>query len=332
MYLSHLIRWGMLAIFQSPNGYLFDATAVVEPPASSSGTSSTTGTASPAPSSAVPDPNAPPPAGGTRSTSTGTTGQPGTSTTITDEIFNAELKRRSAARGFTVPGWVPGHRLVEETTTRTKLQKDLDLANQRLRLAMGIDPANQPNPEADGVKKAFLDLWGGPRGLIKELFGVDLDPAALARALQNGSAAGDVVQQHWDNHRTAVLADVTAGVVDALNVEKLSARQAARVEAAFQAYVREGVAADNAGFTQRYEARDPQMVADFVKEFTEDFVEPVRRTSSQQFTPPRVPRPGGSRPVVTKPVENNAKSVEEAEDVGVKYMRERGHFRGPEND
>lgn len=331
MYLSHLIRWGMRAIFQSPNGYLFDGTAVAEPPASSSGTSSTTGTASPAPSSGTPDPNATPPAGGTRSTSTGTTGQPGPST-ITDDIFNAELKRRSAAKGFSVPGWVPGHRLVQETTTRTQLQKDLDLANQRLRLAMGLDPANQENQENAGVKKAFLDLWGGPRGLIKELFGVDLDPAALARALQNGSAAGDVVEQHWNNHRTAVLADVTAGVIEALNVEKLSPRQAARVEAAFQAYVREGVAADNAEFTRRYEARDPELVSAFVKEFTEDFVEPVRRTSSQQFTPPRVPRPGGSRQVVTKPVENNAKSVEEAEDVGVKYMRERGHFRGPEND
>jgi hypothetical protein len=117
-----------------------------------------------------------------------------------------------------------------------------------------------------------------------------------------------------------MLDQVSAGVSKALG-GKLSERQTTRIQ---RAYVEE--AKNNPDFLKRHEAGDPTLVAEFVKDWLDDFVEPGRRSALQDEVQrrPRVPS-GKDRSIVgadNKPID--VKDDKAVGDFLVKGFRERG--------
>jgi len=233
-----------------------------------------------------------------------------------------EAVRTEARRGF-----VPSHRLVEETTKRQGFERDLTTAQQRIRALSGLETLSPEQAEAQRVREAFLVMFPEFRGLMA------LTPdkiAALERAVANGSNADEVVRHHWDNHAATVFNTLAEQVETALGAERLTERQFNSMVNAFRGWSREQMQTDPR-FRQRYESADPALLAAFVKDFTEDWIAPSRRQALTTVTGrPRVPA-GGRTPAVTAPPPNleNIKTPEDAEDAGIQYMRDRGvAFRG----
>jgi len=115
----------------------------------------------------------------------------------------------------------------------------------------------------------------------------------------------------WSRHGEQML----GSVVDAISKElggTLTDRQTNRIK---QAYVAEAEA--NPEFLARHEKGDPKLIAEFVKNFSEDFFEPMRRKAvAAESTRMRGVPSGRDRSVATvggKKIDfGNSKSVEDA--------------------
>jgi len=307
-------RFGMT--FAPPIGFLFEGPAA--------GGGAPGGGAAAAPAGAAPTSPTSPTAGAPAASSP--TGAAPAWTPPKDKAeYDAALE---AARRDARVNFVPSHRLTEETGKRQGLERDLATAQQRIRALSGLETLSPEQSEAKKVRDAFFEMFPEFKALAS------LSPERLAnldRALENGSAAGDVVRNHWDNHAARVFDAVASQIETALGIDgQMSDRQYAGMVNSFRGWARDRIQVDPK-FQQRYEAADPALLSEFVKEFTEDWITPSRRLAvASVVNRPRVPS-GGRTPAITAPAPNleNVKTPEEAEDVGIAYMRGRGvNFAG----
>ena len=155
---------------------------------------------------------------------------------------------------------------------------------------------NKDEAEEQAVRDRFKQLYPHLADLTPE------DVEAIREAKQMGSQYQRSEEARWEGHHATMIAEVHSGIAKELG--DLTPRQITRINAA---YVRECEA--NPEFMQRVERGDKTATAQFVSEYLEDFVGPVKRKQAAENvsrfrTVPNgkdrsVPVPGG------KPIDPN---------------------------
>lgn len=128
----------------------------------------------------------------------------------------------------------------------------------------GAKIPSKDDAEVQAIRDRFKEVFPHLADLTPE------DIQAIRESKARGSQTDAFVEQHWTNHHTALVKEVHAGIAKELG--ELSPRQIKRINAA---YVAE--ATDNPEFMQRISSGDKTAVAEFVKDYLEDFVGPIQR-------------------------------------------------------
>lgn len=183
------------------------------------------------------------------------------------------------------------------------LQARLEERERQLNAMVGNRIPSKDEADADAIRQRFSELFPG---LAK------LNEAQVERLLQiagQGDQLEAATTHHWTNHGRQMLDQVHKGI--AVELGDLTDRQKRRINVA---YVAEAEA--DPQFLQRHESGDPTLVREFVKQFLDDLVEPVRRkvTASEvnrnRLVPNgkdrSMPQPGGKKIDV-----NDKKAVED---------------------
>ena len=135
-----------------------------------------------------------------------------------------------------------------------------------------IQTAFAPEDPNAGNRQAILDALTQVSPALGKL--AALDDAGIAKlfsALENQGVVTDTIQQMWENHSSTMLDEVFSAVEDELGGE-LNERQQKRLAAA---YVQE--AQNNPEFLARHQRGDRTLITAFVKDYLDDWREPIRR-------------------------------------------------------
>ena len=204
--------------------------------------------------------------------------------------------------------WIPPHRLSEATQARTKaeqataaLQAQLDQATARIQALAGVNPKNPQDAEADELRAAIGKLY--PKLALLD----NLDEETIDRILEAADISTRSSNATWERHTHGVLNSLDVAAAKILGVAKLDDKQQERIRVAFrvegekaervrQQQLRSGqrdtidtVQGDN-DFIARFERGDDTLVQEFVSDFLNGFIEPVRRSVTADVTR-RVGRP-----------------------------------------
>jgi len=238
--------------------------------------------------------------------------------------------------------WIPPHRLTEVSTRARAAEERAAEAERRLQIALGGTPKSPDDAEAEKVANAFYSLpqFAHLKGLTPDRL------AALGELLDQRATLSEAANYQWDSLAVSTLNTVSEQVADLFNAD-LTPRQRFNIEETFKAHIKAQTEDDLANgryretangprtkTQDRYERRDPALVADFVKNFAEDFIEPAKRLSSlavAQQQQPRVPRETRSQPVVTQKPKINFADKQATEDAAVQWMREHGRLEKPDD-
>ena len=214
-------------------------------------------------------------------------------------------------------GWVPPHRLSEESGKRTKaeqraaqLEAELESRDKKIRALAGVDPVDKEQQTIEETRAALLKIYPNLKVLDR------LGEEQLENLLAAATSAQDATSAQWNRHRDLMMGDLEENIADALNVEKLSEAQSRRLRTAFREEAREQALArakaekigdqtydyDN-DFIARYERGDKKLLSEFAKSFLEEWVTPARRTAAastvSRFGRP-VPRGERTRQPITQ--------------------------------
>ena len=182
--------------------------------------------------------------------------------------------------------------------------------------------------EADEKEKIAEAFYALPQ--FAHLRGLTPDTMQRLMALAERGEDYEAATKHqWDGLARRTLRTVVDKVQDVLGLDTVDADLAEEIEDSFKRTARR----DPEAFRTRYEAEDPTLVDEFVKRYTEKFIDPIRRSATASLTRPaqaRVPRGGPSQPVtVQKPKRDYSKlshadAAQAAEDDAVAYLKEHG--------
>lgn len=215
--------------------------------------------------------------------------------------------------------WIPPHRLVEETRKREGIETQLAEARRQVAALTGAATPTPEAAEAERVKDAFFQMFPQYRKLT---------PEAIDRLLALEGTSGELSEaskHHWGSLANRTLRSVETSFLDVLGADKLTPRQSENVRAAFGAFAtRKG-----AEFGPRYEAEDAALIEEFIKEYSEDMFEPVRRQATSGVVAARrpVPRGGPSAPLTTAPPVIDFKDPVAVENEAVRRMKEAGKLQ-----
>jgi len=227
--------------------------------------------------------------------------------------------------------WVPPQRFTaaERATNLAARERDQlrsELASERARIAAlaGATPKTPEAEEADRVAKAFYSL---PQFSHLQ----KLTPEAIERLSSLLEKEGDfkaAAEFQYKALATDTLRDIGDKVIEAAGYDV----DRGLVEDMFKAYVNRLAKDDPETTIARYEGRDPSLKADFVKLYTEKFIEPVRRQGYRETARQgevRVPRSGPGQPVVTQqPKTDYSKMKTVSEMLAAAEQEADGYFQG----
>ncbi len=154
----------------------------------------------------------------------------------------------------------------------TEYKTQLEQERRRVQIALGVNPKSPEDAETEEIRQRILKVMPELAGLTAE----DIQSLRDLRA-ESGNFKEAAFQQDR-RHGRQMLDQVTEGVSKELG-GKLTPRQQARLE---RAYVAE--AESNPEFLERHDAGDVKLIAEFVKEWVDDFFEPARRKVTQSET------------------------------------------------
>lgn len=218
--------------------------------------------------------------------------------------------------------WIPPQRF-NEVNTRAQsvagLQAQLAEADKRIKALAGVTQRAPEDLEVDEIKAHFAKVYPGLAKLtdeqIERLLSLDEKSERIEQTTNN----------YWRNHGRQMINSAGEAIADKLGGGNLSERQVRRVARDYIAFVEEKQAID------RHEAGDEGLIEEFVKDFLEDWQEPIRRSVTSTETANRRPIPGGRGrnvpPQGKKKVDyNNPKAVEDA--MVESYREHGGTFGG----
>lgn len=191
--------------------------------------------------------------------------------------------------------WVPRHRLNDESGKRTNVEKERDTykgqieeLQRKLRVAMGVENEDPKEKDRAEIQAALEEMYPGLKAFGR------LSADQLAQVLAAAEAAQGTAQNHWQRHADMMLSDAFEQVTEALGVQELTPSQKRRIHSAYKeeaaAAFAERKRAHEAGeqkdfsndFISRHERGDKTLIKEFVKAFLDDFVEPARKSATQQ--------------------------------------------------
>lgn len=211
---------------------------------------------------------------------------------------------------------------IAEIETRSKTE--LDVERRRIQALTGITPQSPADQEAAEVRARFAQLYPDLAGLSKE----DIEAFKELRAQSANLQAA--TENHWNNHGRVMLGKLGEQVAEAIGSD-LNERQ---LKALTGAYIQAAEA--DPEFLKRHEQGDETLLAEFSKNWIEDWFEPARRfVTSGQVN--RVSRPvpsgrGNARPVVTAKPTIDYKDPKSVEDAAVASFIEHGGAFGREQN
>lgn len=167
-------------------------------------------------------------------------------------------------------------------TQRKTFEEDLAKERKRVRAALGIETPSQDEQDAEQVKAAFAKLFPHLANLTQEQI------EKLQAVASQGDELRNLTSKQWENHGKAMLGKVADGIADELGGGELTARQRQTINRAYIA-----AAAADPEFLQRHEAGDDTLVAEFVKQFIEDWGGPIRRAVTTTEVTRQRPLPNG---------------------------------------
>lgn len=185
-------------------------------------------------------------------------------------------------------------------------EQELERERKRVAIALGINPVSPEDQEVEQVKAAFARMFPHLAELTPESIKELQDAASQGKALQS------TTEKYWVNHGRQMLTKVQASIADELGGGDLTPRQRQQI---IRAYTAEAEA--NPEFLQRHEDGDDTLVAEFVKNFIEDWGGPIRRAVTTTEVNRQRPLPNGRgrnvQSATPKKIDfTNQKAVEDA--------------------
>ena len=233
-------------------------------------------------------------AGGASSGSTSSTGAAGSTQATSQPAVKWEDDPR--AKGMLADLQKERRARQQYEQKQTEIAARLEERERQIAALTNTRTPNKDEAEEQAVRDRFKQLYPHLADLTAE------DVEAIREAKQMGSQYQQSEEARWTSHHSTMIAEVHSGIAKELG--DLTPRQITRINAA---YVRECEA--NPEFMQRVERGDKTATAQFVSEYLEDFVGPVKRKQaadnvSRYRTVPNgkdrsVPVPGG------KPIDPN---------------------------
>jgi len=182
------------------------------------------------------------------------------------------------------------------------LEAELTAERNRVRALAGLGPqATQEQQQSEEVKNLILQMF--PE--LKEL------PTLKEQNQQAREAADRVAVEHWERHSVSMLNELESSVAKAIGVDKLSPKQVRQLRQAYTAEAQQSVndrfvniggqwvAKDgdfSNDFMSRHDRGDKTLIAEFAKEFVNEWFEPARRqVTSQVARRGARPVPNGAR-------------------------------------
>lgn len=204
----------------------------------------------------------------------------------------------------------------EEATRRTTLETELATVRKQIQALTGASPKSESETEVEEIRAHFGKIF-------ERLSRLDSPETfeQIEKLLKMLPVLEQTTQHYWGRHGTTVLTQIEKKVAEEIGGE-LTPRQIKRLRSA---YVLE--AETNPEFARRHEEDPDGLVAEFAKEWIEDWFEPSRRkaTADEVARHRKVPS-ARDRNLVTGPGEkpidvNDPKAVE---DVLVAGFKQRG--------
>lgn len=246
----------------------------------------------------------------------------------------------AARTGAAVPGkyaydedrsnWIPPHRLKEETGKRQALETQIAERDKKIAALAGTSTPDAKTEKAEQIKQAMFEMFPWAKR-FSDLSDDQIN--ALLDAPKGVETAKHLEHQQWERHSDTQMTSVFEQVADVMGAESLNDEQKSDLRDGFAAWLRttcnkELQASDGqtSKTLSRYEKGDPALLAEFVKRYTANWVEPARRKATAQAVSRTraVPDARGRTPVtsVTKPAKFN--SLDERLDYAAKLAKERG--------
>lgn len=163
-----------------------------------------------------------------------------------------------------------------------QFETDLERERKRVQIALGVNPPSQEEQDGEQVKAAFAKLFPHLANLTPEQI----------EQLQAVAAQGDdlktATQQHWERHSKVMLGKAQEGIAEQLGGGDLTPRQKQMIN---NLYISEASA--NPEFLKRHDAGDDTLIAEFVKNFIDEWGGPIRRTVTSTELGRQRPLPNG---------------------------------------
>lgn len=150
-------------------------------------------------------------------------------------------------------------------TERATMRAELDAERRRVQALAGVNPRSDEETEADAIRQRFAKVFPG----LAKLSDAQIDK--LLATAERGDSMDEAMQHHWQTHARGQLSTLTTELADAIGGE-LTPRQATAIKKAFTSE-----AEGDPAFLARYEAGDPTLIKEFVRQWVEDWYEPARR-------------------------------------------------------
>lgn len=146
-----------------------------------------------------------------------------------------------------------------------EIQAQADERQRQIEALTGVRRPSKEEADLDQVRERMIQLFPGLARLTDEQMAEKID-----QILSQGEQLSQANQSYWTRHGSQMLDSVHKQIAEELG--DLTDRQKKRINAA---YVAEAEA--DPTFLARHDKGDPTLIREFVKNYLEDFVEPVKR-------------------------------------------------------
>ena len=233
--------------------------------------------------------------------------------------------------------WIPKHRFNEVNTQAQRArQLEADIADRDRKIAAlaGTQTPDPDSKKAEAIREAFFNLPG--MGIMRKFSALtDEQVDRLLAVPDHAEAATQAELRQWQRHGNEQVAYIGDKIAEAMNMDELTPRQTTAMRTQFSAWIKSRATAeiDTEGQSKtisRYEDGDAKLLDEFVKEYTDDFIAPARRTAAAHTsTRTRAVPSSQGRSQVTQTARPAAfKSLDERLDFAVTRAKEMGvNFR-----
>jgi hypothetical protein len=260
------------------------------------------------------------------------------STTVPASAAASSTAQPGASTGFTYTEdrskWIPPHRFNEVNTRAQEaatLREQIKERDAKIAALAGLTPADPGSDKAKAIDQAFRAQY--PH-LVPLLDMKKEDIERLTKTPEQVERASNAEKRESQRHGKSQLSALYSQVAESIGADKLSDDQQSDLKFSFGAWFRSKCAAEieassdgqTSATLQRYEDGDPELLKEFVKRYTANWIEPARRRVTQQtLTRTRpVPNSGGRTQVSTVQRPEKFKNLDERIEYAANLAKERG--------